>query len=169
MSIELRPATPADFEAVLALNHESVHFLSALDRERLQRLHSLSALHTVAVSGGEVVAFLLAFREGSAYDSINYRWFAQRYARFLYIDRVVVGARHRGLGIGRRLYEHVFAQAAAEGVPWVTCEFDTDPPNTASEAFHAAFGFREVGRQRVDYADKSVALQAARATPETAP
>jgi uncharacterized protein len=157
----VRAATAADFDAVLALNQASVHFLSTLTPQRLRQLHDLAALHLVAEHDGEIVAFVLAFRERAGYDSINYRWFDSRHVRFLYVDRVVVAQAHRGSGVGAILYGHVFDRAARDHVPWVTCEFDVDPPNPVSERFHARYGFQEVGRQSVDYADKVVALQAA--------
>ena len=161
MSIALRPAQPDDFPAILALNAESVHFLSAMDAARLAHLDAQSALHVVALHHGEVAAFLLAFREGADYDSVNYRWFARTYPRFLYVDRIVVSSRCRGQGVGEALYRHVFAEASRAGLDRVTCEFDVDPPNPASERFHARFGFREVGRQAVPYAPKWVSLQSA--------
>lgn len=157
----LRPATPDDFPAVLALNEESVHYLSPLTLERLIHLDHEAELHMVLEDAGTVVAFLLAFREGAAYDSVNYCWFADRYGCFLYVDRVVVSQARQGSGAGRRLYEHVFAHAVATQVPMVTCEFDVDPPNPVSERFHAKFGFREVGQQRVAGGKKAVSLQAA--------
>ena len=159
---QLRSAGEADFPAILALNEDSVHFLSEMDASRLALLHSQSAWHRVALDDtGAVIAFLLAFREGSPYDSVNYRWFAQRYERFLYIDRVVVAASDRGRGVGEALYRDAFAHAASSGVPQVTCEFDIEPRNDASGRFHAKFGFQEVGRQAVPYAPKLVAMQAA--------
>lgn len=157
----LRSATPADFPAVLALNEESVQFLSPLDDERLAALHAEAALHQVLEEDGQIVAFLLAFREGAAYDSVNYRWFAERYPRFLYIDRVVVSQQLQSKGAGSGLYRHAFAHAADIDVPWLTCEFDVEPPNPVSERFHAKFGFGEVGRQSVQNGKKVVSLQAA--------
>lgn len=158
--VELDAAAPADFGAILALNRESEHFLSPLDAQRLARLHGEAAYHRVLRSGGEVAAFLLAFREGASYDSPNYRWFAERYPRFLYIDRVVVARAHQGRGLGRRLYVDLLAHAAATGAARVTCEFDLEPPNEASARFHAGFGFREVGTQWVAGGRKQVSLQA---------
>lgn len=163
--MQLRPATPADFSAILALNAESVHFLSPLSPQRLQALHEEAALHLVAQEQGAVLGFLLAFREGARYDSINYRWFVQRYERFLYVDRVVVDAGARGRGAGRALYEATFAFARGQQLPRVTCEFDVDPPNPVSERFHAQFGFREVGRQAIADGSKRVALQCAEVAP----
>ncbi|MBV8502159.1 MAG: GNAT family N-acetyltransferase [Paucibacter sp.] len=160
--MNIRLATSDDLPAVLALNEESVHFLSPLSGARLARLHEQAALHQVLEDQGQVLAFLLAFREGAAYDSVNYQWFAGRYARFLYIDRVVVSRRLQTQGAGSALYRHAFAWAAAKEVPWVTCEFDVEPPNPVSERFHAKFGFAEVGRQLVAGGMKTVSLQAAR-------
>lgn len=160
---QLREAGEADFDAIVQLNLESEHQMSAMPLPRLGELHALAAYRQVAVAAnGDVVAFLLAFREGVAYDSINYRWFAARYPSFLYIDRIAVSAACRGQGVGAALYEDLFAFARGQGVAVVTCEFDIEPPNPVSALFHARFGFREVGTQRVGYAAKTVSLQEAR-------
>jgi hypothetical protein len=155
----LRDATPADFPAILALNQASVEVLSPLDGPRLAGLHAEAASHRVVEAGGRVVAFLLAFREGAGYDSVNYRWFAARYPRFLYVDRVVVDAAARGRGLGARLYDDLEALARAQGVDLLACEIDVAPPNPASTRFHARRGFREVGRQAVQGGTKEVSLQ----------
>lgn len=157
--ITLRDATPADFPAILALNAASVEKLSPLDTDRLAWLHGISASHRVLEDGDRVLAFLLAFRERSSYDSPNYRWFAARYPCFAYVDRVVVTEEARGLGLGRRLYEDLIARSRIEAVPLLVCEYDVEPPNPASAAFHARFGFTEVGAQRLG-AGKRVSLQA---------
>ena len=159
--MNLRPATAADFSAILALNEQSVQFLSPLSAQRLAQLHASSALHCGAERDGRVIAFLLAFREGADYDSINYVWFAQRYRRFLYIDRVVVALDSRAHGTGSALYAHAFGHAAQTGVPVLACEFDLEPANLVSERFHSKFGFREVGRQSVAGGRKRVSLQTA--------
>lgn len=159
MSRTIRAAAAADFPAILALNAESVHFLSPLDAARLQHLHAQAAYHRVVESDGVVVAFLFAFREGADYDSPNYRWFAQRYPEFLYIDRIVVSAAQQGRGLGALLYADLFAFARAQRVAQVTCEFDLDPPNPGSAAFHARFGFREAGTQWLGGGKKQVSLQ----------
>lgn len=107
---------------------------------------------------GRIEAFLLAFREGADYDGTNYRWFAQRYARFLYVDRIVVAASGQARGAGRRLYQEVFEQASAAAVPVITCEFDIMPPNPVSARFHASHGFREIGQRQLDDG-KTVSMQ----------
>lgn len=157
----LRDAIATDFPAVLRLNEESLQFLSPLTPPRLAALHGLAAYHRVTVLEREVLGFLLAFREHVAYDSPNYHWFAARYDRFLYIDRVVVGAAHQGRHLGALLYEDLFTFAGASGAERVVCEFDIDPPNETSRKFHARFGFREVGTQWVADGKKQVSLQEA--------
>lgn len=162
----LRDATPQDFDAILRLNAESVRFLSALTPQRLAMLHDQCCLHRVACIDGDVQAFLLGFREGSAYDSVNYRWFAARHPRFFYVDRVVVAQAAQGRGLGRRLYDDAFAFARVAGLERVTCEIDHDPPNPVSARFHDAFGFREVGRQAVAYGGgKTVSMRVAEPGP----
>lgn len=156
----LRDATVDDRLTLLALNAASVAVLSPMDDARLDTLLAACAFCRVIEDDRGVRAFVLAFREGTAYDSVNYRWFDAHYPRFLYVDRVVVDAACRGAGFGRRLYADVFDRARRDDVPLVTCEFDIEPPNPASERFHARQGFVEVGRQTLP-GGKQVSLQAA--------
>ncbi len=157
----IRDATAADHGAILALNLESEALVSPMDASRLRALDAQAAYHRVADIGGEVAAFLLAFREGAEYDSPNYRWFAERYPRFLYVDRIIVSSAWQGRKLGNALYEDLFAFARAHDVPLLTCEFYTVPFNEGSSRFHAKFGFREVGRQWVADGKKEVSLQIA--------
>src|SRR5438067_4313899 len=154
----IRDARSADFPAIAALNAQSEQYLSPMSAARLVQLHAWAAYHRVMEVGAEVAAFLIAFREGANYDSPNYRWFRERYASFVYIDRVVVAAAHRGKGYASALYDDVFAFARENGAETMTCEFDVEPPNEISGRFHASFGFREVGTH--SYNNKRVSMQA---------
>ena len=155
----IRDSTEADFGALLRLNLESEHFLSPLSLPQLQALHREAWYRRVICSDDVVEGFLLALREGSDYGSPNYRWFAARYATFLYIDRIVIDVAGRGRHLGVQLYEDLIARARTHRIARITCEFDTDPPNEASRRFHQRFGFVEVGSQRVAGGQKSVSLQ----------
>jgi uncharacterized protein len=99
---------------------------------------------------------LLASHQGASYDSPDYRWFRERYTRFIYVDLVVVAPLMRGRGYARLLYTDLFEQARRAAHRLVVCEINTDPPNPASDAFHAAFKFEEVGRATIHQGSKSV-------------
>ena len=162
--MSVRDAGPADFPAILALNQADVAALSPLDLDSLAALHAQAASHRAAQVDGAVVAFQLALREGAAYPSLNYRWFCERYDRFLYVDRVVVHAGHRQAGLASLLHADLVALARASGVPAITCEYDLVPPNLASARFHARHGFAEVGMQTLP-GGKQVSLQEKRLSP----
>jgi predicted GNAT superfamily acetyltransferase len=159
--MKTRPVALADFPEVLALNEESVNYLSPLSSSLLASLHRQSAFHRVVEVEGRVIAFILALPQGADYDSVNYQWFERRYAEFLYVDRVVVSLDAHGNGAGSILYRQLFEHASRRRIPLVACEFDVEPPNPASERFHAKFGFVEVGRQLVAGGKKTVSLQTA--------
>src|ERR1035437_2646288 len=81
--------------------------------------------------------------------SRNILWFCARYPRFVYVDRIVVASSARGRGCARRLYRDLFEYAVRAGHERVVCEVNISPPNPASNAFHAALGFVEVGTASV--------------------
>lgn len=149
-----------DCDRILELNEESVHFLSPLTNEKLNSMISQSEILNVIEVDGTVEAFILTFREGKEYDSVNYVWFSNNYDQFIYIDRVVVSLKMHGKGLGKALYESVFTHARLNRIPYVTAEIDIKPPNPGSLIFHEKFGFKEVGKQSVDGGKKVVSLQA---------
>jgi len=138
---------------VLALNNAHAVELSCLDPPRL---NALLAEAFYARRVGHVAAFLLALDESAEYDSPNYRWFQARYPRFVYVDRVVVAPAARGQGHAKRLYTDLIGRAASLGHDVIVCEVNTDPPNPASDAFHAALGFGRVGEARIHGGAKAV-------------
>ncbi len=155
----IRDATETDFDRIVDLNAASSHLTSAMDQARLARLHSASAYHRVACVGDHVAGFLLVFDENASYDSVNYRWFVERYQHFLYIDRIVVDERCRGAGLGSALYRDLFAFARDGGVQLITCEYNRVPLNAISREFHASLGFSEVGTQWLEGGKKQVSHQ----------
>jgi predicted GNAT superfamily acetyltransferase len=141
----LRPITPAEHPAVLAWNEQHVELLSPLDEERLVTLLGLSDLGSVITEAGSDLGFVLTFGPDSAYDSPNFRWFAERYERFYYLDRVVVDPAARRTGLGTRVYDEIEDRARQVG-PVMCLEVNLDPPNEPSLAFHRRRGYAEVGR-----------------------
>jgi len=101
-------------------------------------------------------AFLLAFAEDDDFDGGHFLWFRSRFDKFLYIDRIVVAADRRRLGLGKCLYADLFKRAEELGHKSVVCEVNLQPPNPISDRFHAAHGFEEVGRATIEDGAKTV-------------
>jgi predicted GNAT superfamily acetyltransferase len=158
---QLRDATADDFEALCALNFTQIQHTSAMDPDRLVALDKLACFHKVACVDGRAVAFVLAMRRGAPYENDNFTWFGERYSDFVYVDRIVVSAAHRGAKLGSLLYTDLFRYARQHGIAFVTCEYNISPPNEPSRLFHDRFGFKQAGTQSVAQGSKRVSLQVA--------
>lgn len=158
------PVSAEDEAAILALNNAHAVELSWLAPERLRHLlrHAFYAKHV-----GDAAAFLMAFDQGADYDSPNYLWFRERYPRFVYVDRIVVDPAMRKRGLAQLLYKDLFHRAAEAGHTLVVCEVNSDPPNPASDAFHEALGFVELGQAKIHGGVKTVRYLACSLAPVT--
>lgn len=160
----LRDVTPADFPQLVTLNNAAYPAVPIVTADELAALVNTSDYAYVAVAEAlpaDVLGTVIGMRPGANYDSENYRWFDARSDNFLYVDRIVVADGMRGAGIGRILYEGVFALAASEHRAEVTCEVNLIPANPESLAFHARLGFERVGEQDTKDGSVRVALLAA--------
>jgi len=142
--MRVRDAVAADHAAVLALNNTAVPHVNALSAEEFAWLASHANFFRVAEDAEGLVGFTMVLPSGLDYWSDNYKWFAARFDRFLYLDRVVVDERGRGRGAGRALYDALFAFGAGAW-PRVTLEVNLRPPNPGSEVFHQRLGFTTLG------------------------
>jgi len=158
------PIGPHTEAAVLALNNAHAIELSWLEPEHLGTLIG-QAFYARRI--GAVDAFLLAFDQAAQYDSPNYLWFRERYPRFVYIDRVVVEPLARRRGYARLLYADLLLHARRAGHHLVGCEVNSDPPNPASDAFHAALQFAEIGTASIHGGAKTVRYLARTIEPAT--
>lgn len=142
-----------DLAPLLELNNLHAEELSFLTPERFEVLISRAffARHIGRDSG-----FILTFDQSADYDSENFIWFRERYERFIYVDRVVIAESARGRGFARLLYEELFVTAKLAGHDKIVCEVNSEPPNPASDAFHEALGFVEVGGAHLQAKEKSV-------------
>ena len=122
MSIEIRPVSPADHAAWLPLWQGYLHFYqSALPAE-------VSAMTWQRfLDPSEPTHAALAWRDGQAVGLVQWIFHRTNWSveHSCYLQDLFVGADQRGGGIGRRLIEHVYAQAQAAGcsrVHWLTQE-----------------------------------------------
>jgi uncharacterized protein len=143
-----------DGAAVLSLNNAHSKETSALDETSVAALLDM-AFYARGIEGG-ATAFLVALDQSASYWSPNFLWFKECRERFVYIDRIIVAVSARGQGMARILYEDLFVAARQGGHERVVCEVNIEPPNPASEAFHLAMGFEEVGRATIHGGTKTV-------------
>jgi predicted GNAT superfamily acetyltransferase len=140
-----------DLPRLLAINEANVPEVGPVDESRLRRLVELSTVALVVDVDDIVAGFCLVLPLGTDYDSLNYRWFGDRYDHVMYLDRVAFDARFQRRGLGTLLYAEVERRVAQAGATGVTLEVNADPPNPPSLAFHAGRGYVEVGRQATPY------------------
>lgn len=158
--MEFTDLTITDVGRLVQINGAAYPAVPITDADEMAGLLASSDFTIAVRDEGELVGFVIGMRPGSHYQSENYLWFEARGTDFLYVDRIVIDEYRRGAGIGRRLYEAVFALARSESRTEVTCEVNLDPPNPQSLAFHARLGFERVGEQETKNGSVTVALLA---------
>ena len=146
MALVIREASEHDLDSILALNNAAGPGILPVDLTRIRTLDDNAAYFRVAEVDGVIGGFLVALMPDAEYDSLNFRWFSERFREFVYIDRIVIARPYRGLGLGRVFYADVQSFAEVRS-PLLTCEVFLDPRDDVSVLFHGTYGFREVGQQ----------------------
>jgi hypothetical protein len=158
MKYSIRDTTPADLDAVLALNQSEVPQVGSLEMNALQAFLASAVYFRAATNDeGELLAFMVGLGPGADYASLNYRWFSERYEKFAYIDRIAVAKNARRRGIAAALYAD-FAEASKPWSPMLCCEVNLLPPNPGSMAFHERLGFSRAGTLATQGGAKKVAM-----------
>ena len=137
-----------DLPAIIAINNANTPAVGEADQAKLASLLGQSDIALAAEVDGRLVGFCLVLGPGADYASVNYRWFAERYEDFAYLDRVAVDESARNRGVGALLYSEVERRTTA---PWFLLEVNLRPRNDGSLRFHHRLGFSEVGQQETDY------------------
>ena len=154
----VREATELDRAAIVEMNNAAVPAVNALTHSTLSHLHQESDSLLVVGFQDRIAGFLLLLPgPGAQYESVNYRWFSDRYPSFLYVDRIVIDVEFRGHGLGTTLYQHSYEMGAGR-FPVLCAEVNTRPRNEGSLRFHRRHGFGEVGEQDTEQGTKRVVL-----------
>ena len=157
MAIAIRDVREHELDSVLALNNAAGSTILPVDASRMRDFFHEAAYFRVAEADGHLAGFLIALREDAPYGSANFLWFHERYPEFLYIDRIVVAQRYRGIGLGRVFYADVTSFAEVR-VPLLACEVFLEPRDDVSVLFHGTYGFQEVGQQLMPVVNRRVSL-----------
>jgi len=156
MALVVRDATETDEAFILAVNAACTPAVGEMDAADYAEIRLSAHAVRVAEVDGKPAGFIILIRPLSAYRSLNYAWFEQRYERHLYIDRIAIDAAFRGHGVGRALYEDAARLAREAGEERLTAEVNEDPPNPQSIAFHKSMGFNYLVSR--PWKDKVVAM-----------
>ena len=82
------------------LNQEHIPEVGSLSSiEYLQELIELSSNNFYISFENNIIGFMICFREGSEYESKNYKFFTKNKSKFLYIDRIAIKSDFRRNGI----------------------------------------------------------------------
>jgi len=157
MDFIIRDVGAQDLDEILGLNEAVVPAVNSIPIEKMQWFAEHAAYFRVATADDRLAAFLIGLRPGTAYESLNYRWFCDHYADFGYIDRIAVAAHARRHGLATLLYDD-FQATLIDAVDIMTCEVNLQPPNEISMQFHERYGFMQVESQATEGGKKEVAL-----------
>jgi predicted GNAT superfamily acetyltransferase len=149
----LRAPGPADLDTLLALSNLQEREIGIFTKAAFAELVGMSFRTRMTAAGD---AFLITLADRAPAVAPNYRWFAERFDRFAYVDRVVVAAASRRKGLAGILYRDLIDAARHAGLGRLCCEINIEPPNPASDAFHVALGFEEIGRAYLPDREKTV-------------
>jgi len=137
MNIRIDFATAADLPALADLLAELFTLEADFRPDRDKQLRGLQLiLDTPAV--GRLFALRVDGEVAGMANALITVSTAQG-CRVLLLEDVIVAGRHRGLGLGRRLVEHVCDWARNEGMTRVTLLADKD--NAPALAFYESLGF----------------------------
>lgn len=143
MTVQLRPAVPADIPAITAIYALEVRELVNTyeyevpgEAEMAQRMVDITTRgypYLVATIDGELAGFAYA---NSYRARIAYQWTVE--------NSVYVDGRFQGRGIGSALMQALIEECTARGFRQMVAVIG-EPANTASIRLHERFGFELVG------------------------
>lgn len=142
----IRSFQEGDAEQVLALNATNVPDVGEMNAEKLSGFELWAPFFEVVEVDDKIVGLLVGLTEGLPYASPNYTWFAERYEKFAYVDRIAIDENERGAGWGPAMYRTFESWAQESGRTVLCAEVNTEPPNPRSLRFHDLFGFDMVAQ-----------------------
>ena len=137
------------------INEQGLPGTGKVSLDEMKNLLNISELSVGAFEDDSLLGFVICLLPNTAYGSLNYAWFNQRFENFIYVDRIAVDEKYRNQGIGQALYDTVFDYASEHQLP-VTAEVSLRPQNLGSDRFHLRHGFSAIAE--VDHGDKAVTM-----------
>lgn len=139
--MEIRELSGSDVQKMWEINEQGLPGTGKVDEQGLLNLLEYSEISVGAYKDGELLGYVICLPPATEYGSLNYAWFNENMADFLYVDRIAVAQIHRDKGIGSRLYSHIIEYSSKQ----IAAEVSLNPPNLASMRFHGRFDFEKIG------------------------
>ena len=139
--MEIRELSGSDVQKMWEINEQGLPGTGKVDEQGLLNLLEYSEISVGAYQDGELLGYVICLPPSTKYGSLNYAWFNENMADFLYVDRIAVAQIHRDKGIGSRLYSHIIEYSSKQ----IAAEVSLNPPNLASMRFHGRFDFEKIG------------------------
>ena len=139
--MEIRELSGSDVQKMWEINEQGLPGTGKVDEQGLLNLLEYSEISVGAYEDGELLGYVICLPPATKYGSLNYAWFNENMADFLYVDRIAVAQIHRDKGIGSRLYSHIIEYSSKQ----IAAEVSLNPPNLASMRFHGRFDFEKIG------------------------
>ena len=139
--MEIRELCGSDVQKMWEINEQGLPGTGKVDEQGLLNLLEYAEISVGAYEDGELLGYVICLPPATEYGSLNYAWFNENMADFLYVDRIAVAQIHRDKGIGSRLYSHIIEYSSKQ----IAAEVSLNPPNLASMRFHGRFDFEKIG------------------------
>tara|TARA_B100001778_G_C18426922_1_gene555942 strand:+ start:354 stop:827 length:474 start_codon:yes stop_codon:yes gene_type:complete len=143
--MEIRALQISDSSSIWEINEQGLPGTGKVSEQEILDLLNYSSLSIGLFDSNSLLGFVICLPPKTAYGSLNYLWFNERYDDFLYVDRIAVSTANRDQKIGSKLYQAVIDTASKLGVP-IAAEVNLRPPNPDSVRFHQRHGFTEIGQ-----------------------
>ena len=143
--MEIRALQISDSSSIWEINEQGLPGTGKVSEQEILDLLNYSSLSIGLFDSNSLLGFVICLPPKTAYGSLNYLWFNERYDDFLYVDRIAVSIANRDQKIGSKLYQAVTDTASKLGVP-IAAEVNLRPPNPDSVRFHQRHGFTEIGQ-----------------------
>ena len=143
--MEIRALQKSDSSSILEINEQGLPGTGKVSEQEILDLLNYSSFSVGLFDSNSLLGFVICLPPKTAYGSLNYLWFNERYDDFLYVDRIAVSTANRNQKIGSKLYQAVIDTASKLGVP-IAAEVNLRPPNPDSVRFHQRHGFTEIGQ-----------------------
>ena len=158
MDYQIRNVETIDIDTLIKINELSIPAVNSITKTQFEWFYKNSLYFKLIQSvEKEVQGFLLTLDSSLDYESLNYKWFQERYDDFAYIDRIAILEKHKRNGLGRKLYMDL-EKSIKSDYKMIACEYNLRPMNYESEKFHISIGYQRAGNLITQKGAKEVSL-----------